>query len=122
MDYTYFLETQANKNITLDDFSNKNSMNVFYILCYHVNNEAKYPFLQFMLEKIPFCNNFIKEQFTLPFVLFDNHTNLENIVLNIYNPDVNTYRNRVMSLIKKTFSQKYLVYNTFLLRGSLKNH
>ena len=28
------------------------------------------------------CNNFIKEQFTLPFVLFDNHTNLENIVLN----------------------------------------
>ena len=83
MDYIYSPETNAKKNILSNEiFSSKQTYNFLYILCYHVTNTIKYPFLQFMLEKIPFCNNFIKEQFTLPFVLFDNHTNLENIVLN----------------------------------------
>lgn len=83
MDYTYFFETQANKNIEASDILNTKQLhNFLYILCYNINDTTKYPFLQFMMEKIPFCNNFIKEEFTLPFVLFNNNSNLEELVLN----------------------------------------
>jgi hypothetical protein len=80
--YTYFLESLSNNNIEAKDITNNDSLhNFLYILCYHVTDTTKYPFLQFMMEKIPFCNNFIKEQFTLPFVLFNNTTNIEEFVI-----------------------------------------
>ena len=72
MDYTYFIENLANKHVTLDDIYENNQLDFIYILCYHVNNESKYPFLQFMVEKIPFCNNMITEQFILPSCIFTN--------------------------------------------------
>jgi hypothetical protein len=80
--YTYFLESISNNNIEARDITNNDSFhNFLYILCYHVTDTTKYPFLQFMMEKIPFCNNFIKEQFTLPFVLFNDSTNIEEFVI-----------------------------------------
>jgi hypothetical protein len=83
MDYTYFFETQVNKNIEASDILNTKQLhNFLYILCYNINDTTKYPFLQFMMEKIPFCNNFIKEEFTLPFVLFNHYSNIEELVLN----------------------------------------
>ena len=54
------------ENITFDDIVNEKRLGVLNILCYHVENETKYPFLQFMMEKIPYCNNIVKEQITLP--------------------------------------------------------
>jgi hypothetical protein len=82
MEYIYSPETNARKNIVSNEiFDTKQIYNFLHILCYHVTDTIKYPFLQFMLEKIPFCNNFIKEQFTIPFILFDNHTNIEEMVL-----------------------------------------
>lgn len=36
------------------------------ILCYAIQVNAKYPFLQFLMEKVPFCNNLVPEQFILP--------------------------------------------------------
>jgi hypothetical protein len=86
MEYTYFLEKLANQNISIDKlysdklysdklYSDKlykeSQTNIVYILCYHVINTAKYPFLQFMMEKIPYCNNLIKEKFTLPFIMYN---------------------------------------------------
>ena len=86
MDYTYLFENCVNKNIESKDIFNKNNnYNLLHILCYHVTNTAKYPFLQFMLEKIPFCNNFIKEEFILPFISFDDITNIEDIVIDKVN-------------------------------------
>jgi hypothetical protein len=80
MDYTYLIEETANKNITLD-----RSINFLYILCYHINVESKYPFIQFMLEKTPFCCGLLEEEFILPSILLsvDNHSqSIEEIVLN----------------------------------------
>ena len=82
MDYTYLFENCVNKNIESKDIFNKNNTyNLLHILCYHVTNTTKYPFLQFMLEKIPFCNNIIKEEFILPFISFNDTSNIEEIVI-----------------------------------------
>ena len=79
MEYTYFLDTIANKNIVSEDLQ---KTRVLYILCYNITNTAKYPFLQFMMEKIPYCNNLINEMFTLPFIMHNNETvNIQNVVL-----------------------------------------
>ena len=79
MDYTYLIESQANKNIVIDDINN---MNMLFFLCYHINTDSKYPFIQFMMEKVPFCNNFIKEQFILPYVVYyDLSKSIEKLVL-----------------------------------------
>lgn len=79
MEYTYFLDTIANKNIVSEDL---HKTSVLYILCYIITTTAKYPFLQFMMEKIPYCNNLINEMFTLPFIMHNNETvNIQNVVL-----------------------------------------
>ena len=70
MKYTYFIEEQANKHITLEDIHKSNINNKLNILCYHINTESKYPFLQFMVTKIPFCNNIFKECFMIPIVRY----------------------------------------------------
>jgi len=82
MDYTYLLENEPNKHISISELFNENSMNILKVLCYHINNEIKYPFIQFMMEKIPFCNNIVKEQFTLPFILFSGTSkSIETLVI-----------------------------------------
>jgi len=79
MEYTYLIENQANKNIRIEDLNNTNML---FFLCYHINTESKYPFIQFMMEKVPFCNNFIKEQFILPYIVYyDSSISIENLVL-----------------------------------------
>ena len=70
MDYIYFLEDNGNTNLEQNDIDS----NILYILCYHIENQCKYPFLQFMMEKIPFCNNLIKEQFVLPHINNNSNT------------------------------------------------
>jgi hypothetical protein len=84
MRYIYSIEEKSNKNITINDIVSTNKygfVQPIYILCYNINNDCKYPFLQFMMEKIPF-NNFIKEEFSLPSVLcYNNETDLETLAL-----------------------------------------
>jgi len=72
MEYTYILENKLTKNIY--------ESSVYYILCYHIETQGKYPFLQFIMEKIPYCNNIIKEQFVLPHI-----NNQENLIENTLN-------------------------------------
>lgn len=82
MEYKYLLEEKANKNITLDDIVNEKGICVLNILCYHVEDQHKYPFLQFMMEKIPYCNNIVKEQLTFPYIFVrDSTKEIEEIVL-----------------------------------------
>jgi len=82
MDYKYLLEEKVNRNLTFDNLVNDRGMCVLNILCYHIETQYKYPFLQFMMEKIPFCNNIVKEQVTLPFVLVsDPYIDIKDLVL-----------------------------------------
>ena len=70
MEYRYLLEEQANPNIDmldLIDWNDNSPMCFLNILCYHIDSQHKYPFLQFIMEKIP-DNNIVKEQFILPYL------------------------------------------------------
>ncbi len=92
MEYTYFFELKANISISLEEINVNNmnnvtninnGINMINILCYNINNDSKYPFLQFMMEKIPYCNNFIKEQFILPYIMYtDLSTDIKTLSLN----------------------------------------
>jgi len=76
------MEKKADKQFSICDIFEKDRMNVLYILCYSVNTHAKYPFLQFMLEKTPQGTNMIKEQFILPYVIFtDTSKTIEELVV-----------------------------------------
>ena len=82
MDYIYILEKLANKNLLSDELYIEDRINVIYLLCYHITTSSKYPFLQFMLEKIPYDNKVVNEQFTLPFILCnDKTTNIQETVI-----------------------------------------
>ena len=85
MEYTYLLEEKANKNITLNDVEIEEGILIIYILCYHINNDNKYPFMQFMMDKIPFCNNIIKEKLILPCIIISEKSSDMDIELDILN-------------------------------------
>ncbi len=84
MDYTYLPAFTANSYLTSDilyDYFNKTG--ILKYICYHITTDSKYPFIQIMLEKTPFCNNVIKEEFVLPSILFKRETtNYKELILN----------------------------------------
>ena len=63
MDYKYLIEDQVSKDVTVEDILEDNNTYILNILCYHITTDSKYPFIQFMLEKIPHCGDLLKEQF-----------------------------------------------------------
>jgi hypothetical protein len=77
--YRYLIEQQGNKNVTNHDLLNNNTSfyghGILYILGYHITSNSKYPFIQFGLEKIPFCNNIIPEKLILPYISLSHDTN-----------------------------------------------
>ena len=79
--YSYFVETLLTKNIGAADIL-KNNANIYgqgmlHILCYHVTKNSKYPFIQFLLEKLPYCNDIIQEKLVLPMITISN-TNVDD--------------------------------------------
>ncbi len=79
MEYKYVLEDKATKNV---NFNNIESLGILNILCYHVETQCKYPFLQFMMEKIPYCDNIVKEQLIMPYIFIrDPFKNIGELVL-----------------------------------------
>jgi hypothetical protein len=50
---------------------------MLHILCYHVTKNSKYPFIQFLLEKLPYCNDIIQEKLVLPMITISN-TNVDD--------------------------------------------
>ena len=79
--YSYFIETLLTKNIGTADIL-KNNANMYgqgmlHILCYHVTKNSKYPFIQFLLEKLPYCNDIIQEKLVLPMITISN-TNVDD--------------------------------------------
>jgi hypothetical protein len=84
MDYTYLPAFIANSYLTSDMlYEYFNQTGVLKYICYHITSDTKYPFVQIMLEKTPFCNNVIKEEFVLPSILFKRETNnYKELILN----------------------------------------
>lgn len=75
MNYTYFPEFTANPFLSSEviyEYFNKTG--IMQYVCYHITKDSKYPFIQIMLEKTPFCNNLIKEEFVLPSIIFKKET------------------------------------------------
>jgi hypothetical protein len=74
----YLPEFTANRDLTADMiFEYFSKSEVLPYICYHITNPDVKPFLQIMLQKTPFCNNIIKEEFVLPSIIFNR--NSENI-------------------------------------------
>lgn len=84
MDNTYLPAFTANQYLTSDIlYEYFNQTGILKYICYHITTDVKYPFLQIMLEKTPFCNNIIKEEFVLPSILFKKETtNYKELILN----------------------------------------
>lgn len=93
MDYTYLPAFTANTYLTSDIlYEYYNKTGILKYICYHITTDAKYPFIQIMLEKTPFCNNIIKEEFVLPSILFKRETtNYKELILN----DITKSLNRI---------------------------
>ena len=68
----YLPEFTANRDLSADMiFEYFNKSDVLPYICYHITNSGfVVPFLQIMLQKTPFCNNVIKEEFVLPSIIF----------------------------------------------------
>lgn len=82
MEYKYLLEEKANKNLDFEDIANKNNVCALHILCYHIEDQCTYPFLQFMMDKTLYSNNILKEQLILPYIIIRNEiSDLTELVL-----------------------------------------
>ena len=74
--YTYSMEQHTTKSLTNLDILNNNA-NIFgkgilNILCYHVTQNSKYPFIQFLLEKKPVLAGLFQEKLELPTITISN--------------------------------------------------
>ena len=81
MDYTYLLESMCVKqmNQTLDP---NDTTPILSILCYHITDDCKQPFLRFLFKKTT-QNPVISEQFYLPYLYLcdaDGNINTHNIL------------------------------------------
>ena len=84
-EYKYLIKNKTNHYLSLEDVIH-NSYNadcLLNVICYHITSDSKYPFIQFLLEKIPYCNGLVDEEFILPVVsLYNQNDTIETIVLN----------------------------------------
>jgi len=93
MEYIYLANNCANVNTSAADIYETLSHGILYYICYHITTESKYPFVQIMLEKIPFCNNVVQEQFILPSVIIKKDTpDVENLIIKKINADLKKIR------------------------------
>jgi hypothetical protein len=83
MEYKYLLEERVNNNITFNDIVNEEGKCILNIICYNIETRYKYPFLQFMMEKVPYCNNIVKEQLIFPYIFIrkTQSNNIKDLVL-----------------------------------------
>jgi hypothetical protein len=74
--YLYIPETEANLHIKADHILSLSQTNIVYYICYHITCDGKYPFIQIMLNKVPFCKDLVEEEFVLPAIFITEDTNI----------------------------------------------
>jgi hypothetical protein len=85
LDYKYLVKSKANSYLSLLDVcaNPTNVDDILNIICYHITDNSKYPFIQFMIHKVPYCEGFMNEGFVLPAVsLLNKSDTIETIVVN----------------------------------------
>lgn len=111
MDYIYLANNCANVNTRASDIYDTLSYGILFYICYHVTRESKYPFVQIMLEKIPFCNNVVQEQFVLPSVIIKKDTpDVAELIVKKINTDLKKIRCRqdvTINCYKGIFSDNF---------------
>ena len=78
MDYIYLLEVESVKN-TMKDVNLDNHGQILIILCYHITDTCKQPFLQFLFTKM-MQNPILSEQFSLPHVYISHDSSQQYIM------------------------------------------
>jgi len=84
-DYKYLMESKVNSYVSLEDIRDNpyNTDDLLNIICYHITDNTKYPFIQFLLHKVPFCKGIATEEFVLPVVsLLTKTDTIESVVIN----------------------------------------
>lgn len=114
-EYIYLVEKYAVKNVetetgqdinnirkyqNISHSSHNVSPNKLFIICYHISNECKYPFIQFMLEKDTALNIL-----SLPFIEINS-----NIHDNLYELIVKKISKNLESSTQNTWSIKNIIY------------
>jgi len=79
MDYNYLLELESLQNIRKNIDLYKNSK-ILIILCYHITDTCKQPFLQFLFTKI-MQNPVLPEQFSLPYLYLSDLSSEKDIMV-----------------------------------------
>lgn len=100
MSYTYLLEEKAR------DIDDTSDIYILYLLCYHVNSKCKYPFLQFMMDKIPFCDNLVKEELSLPYIVV-NYKDCD--ILEVVTKELVTKELVTKEILNKSFEYKGVI-------------
>lgn len=68
--YIYEIEKHASKYLTADDMIVCRDIGLIHILCYHISDCSKYPFIQFLLDKTPRdISHILSEEFILPTIV-----------------------------------------------------
>jgi hypothetical protein len=84
MFYKYKLENKVKKDYAVNNvILNKIGVGILHYICYYINTNGNYPFIQFLLEKVPYCENLVDEEFILPSVIVNNENIhiIENIII-----------------------------------------
>jgi hypothetical protein len=76
-------EKHVAKYLTPDELLIIKDIGFIHILCYHVNENLKYPFIQFLMDKTPHdMTNIVREEIILPCIVVGKNTqNVENVAL-----------------------------------------
>ena len=77
--YRYLPEENLMQNIPLKPVLIEYDVSFVNVLVYHITEQTKYPFIQFMLEKIPVCMDIFKEQFGIPKFFIPSSIIVDNI-------------------------------------------
>lgn len=119
--YTVPLEKHAAKYLTPDELLDVKDIGFIHILCYHVNENLKYPFMQFLMDKTPHdMTNIVREEIILPCIVVskDTHsiekvalqkikTKLESIGCNVENVNLDNNFVGVVTI----YDSLFLVFN-----------
>ena len=81
--YIYPLEKHVTKFLTPDELLVVKDIGFIHILCYHVNENLKYPFMQFLMDKTPHdMTNIVREEIVLPCIVVSKETHsIEKVAL-----------------------------------------
>jgi hypothetical protein len=122
--YIYPVEKHAIKYFTPHELLIVKDIGFINILCYHINDNLKYPFIQFLMDKTPHdMTNIVREEFILPCIVFGKEThNIEKIALQKITTKLERMGCNVENVnLENNFVGVLTIYDSFFLIFNLTN-